>query len=84
MRFLYNITALCLIAIPANAADRNPAHRPYQIPVIKADDTIEQFTVDPDPDGERMLFCVEFEDAVLCIAEKDGKAQRYSFTVPGA
>ena len=50
----------------------------YKVPVVKADNTVDAFTVEPDPDSlERMLFCIEGTDTVLCVAEEGGKAFRY-------
>ena len=50
----------------------------YVIPVLKTDNSVDRFTVEPDPDSlERMLFCIEGTDTVLCVAEEGGKAFRY-------
>lgn len=48
----------------------------YTIPVVRADNSVQQFTVEPDADS-LMLFCIEGPETVLCIAEEGGVAQRY-------
>lgn len=62
-----------------------PEVRPeeYLIPVIKADQTVERFTVEPEPgETERMLFCMEMPGLVLCVAEKDGRAVQHMIPQP--
>ena len=50
----------------------------YVIPVLRADNSVDAFTVEPDPGSlERMLFCIEGTDTVLCVAEEGGQAFRY-------
>lgn len=73
------VAALTAACAPPERPD-NPAAAEYQIPVIKSDGRVQRFTVEPEPgETERMLFCVESPDLVLCLAEEGGVAQRYFF-----
>lgn len=77
---LSNLLAACCIAGCATLPDAEPTPlvtSDYQIPVVKANGAIETFTVEPDGSSERMLFCVEGETTVVCIAEDGGVAHRY-------
>lgn len=87
MRYAYSlISTLALIGCLVGCAGlrhKSSAPEPevageYQIPVVKRDGHIEQFTVDPTPDST-MLICIEGDSEAVCIANENGQAQQYVF-----
>lgn len=66
---------------PPVVEPENPTAGEYQIPVVKADGSIEQFTVDPDPE-QTFLFCIEMPGAAVCIADQSGRAVQFVFPMP--
>lgn len=59
---------------------------PYPVPVIASNGSVRVVTFEPTGAG-RFLFCIETPGAVMCIAESDGRAVRYSVPAkqrPGA
>lgn len=80
------VAGLLLLAGCASAPDKSASNE-YTIPVVKADDSFEEFIVDRKPgDTETMLFCIESHDetAVICAAKEGNKAHRYVMPMPGA
>lgn len=54
----------------------------YTIPVIKSNGSVQHFTVEPDSSTEKMLFCVESPQTILCVSEDQGRVLRYYFPIP--
>lgn len=70
-------------ALLAGCASAPLTNNEYRIPVVKADDRLETFIVEPEPgDNEKLLFCIEFENVVLCVGAVGDKAFRYFMPSP--
>jgi hypothetical protein len=64
----------------AGCATRQVQPAEYRVPLVLLNGNVEHLTVEIAPDDPgRVLFCVEFEDAVLCLAQEGGKAVRFYY-----
>jgi len=54
-----------------------PRSEEYQVPFVTIDDKLEMKTTKPLPgDFGQIIMCIEFNDGVLCIAERGGQTAR--------
>lgn len=83
MRAIPLIVAFLAGCASAPAQVEEPATVPgYTIPVIKANGTVDHFTVEPDGSTERMLFCIAGTATVMCVSEDGGRVLKYFMPIP--
>ncbi len=54
----------------------------YRIPLVHDDNTFDELVIEPDPSGDRALFCVQVALSVVCyFGTSEGRAYHFTFPV---